>query len=118
MVQIIAYDGKPIWCRFSRNNVELIIGITIVRIDDTEILCGIIAVFSMEIYEDILTFAGLTNLWHNLLKMPSYGFAVAIHPQSVFTIYKNAIVWRGCRGIELWWSILNPTINENYRYDG
>ena len=118
VVQIIAEDGEPLWCSVSGENVELVIGIAIGSIDDTEILRSIIAVFAMGINKDILAFARLTYLRHSLLKRPSYGFSVAIHPQRVLAIYKDAIVWRRFRGIELWWSVLNTTTKEYYRHDG
>ena len=117
-VLVVAEDGKTIRSGFTKNHVELVIGIAIGGIDDTEILRSIIAVFAMGINKDILAFARLTYLRHSLLKRPSYGFSVAIHPQRVLAIYKDAIMWRRFRGIELWWSVLNTTSKEYYRHDG
>ena len=118
VVQIIAEDGEPFWCSLSGNNAELVLGIAFGCIDDTEILRSVVAVFPMGKQEYILAFAGLANLRHSLLKMPSYGFAVTIHPQRVSAICKDTIVWRGGRGVVLWWLVISPATKENYRHDG
>jgi hypothetical protein len=54
---IVADEGDPFGRRFSRNEVELAMGIAIGSIDDTEILRCIIAVFSMRKQKDILSLA-------------------------------------------------------------
>ena len=115
---IVADEGEPFGRRFSKNEIELVMGIAIGRIDDTEILRSVVAVFPMGKQEHILAFAGLANLRHSLLKMPFYGFAVTIHPQRVSAICKDTIVWRGGRGVVLWWLVISPATKENYRHDG
>ena len=79
-VLVIAEDGEPFRGGISRNDAELVTGITMGGVDDAEILCRIIAVFSIEKDKDILALARLPDIWHGLLEMPSDGFAVAIQP--------------------------------------
>ena len=118
MVQVIAEDGETLWRGLSRNDAELIICIPMGSVDDAEVFCCIIAIFPIEIDEDILALAGASNIWHSLLEMPSNGLAVSIHPQRVFAIDKHTVVWWWFRSVVLWWFVMNYATNESHRHDG
>ena len=93
VIQVITGDDKSLRGSCSWIHPKFVRSIVVSRVDDAESLCSVITILAMTKKEHIFAPTRLSYLWKSFLKMPSDGFAIAIHPQRVFAINKHAIVW-------------------------